>query len=294
MKQLRILTSCLLFSLIWIKSSLLHAQTEHYFLEKVTQDTISNYKLIVYYAEESVVYKPSNNHALYMQDGTWKSADSLVLHYDSWYQDRISIQHFDQTNIYVDKQLSLDEVQLENKTQIIGTYKDLKIKSSFELTPEYIWSGTLISFELPDNVKEVQEFKIRLRRRERGEVSIMPVLFMADSIDDPNKIYPYPKNKSYIVKDKLGRSFEWVSIPLNNNHTKFKNIIFAGFYGNKTDKVYHSNSGAKANTFLNYYIGRMYLDGRPESMDGTLWNNRLIYRSEDFYIPAVKIELVLY
>lgn len=295
MKQLRVLIFCLLFSLIGAKSSLLYAQTEHYFLEKMTQDTITNYKLIVYHTEESVVYKPSNNHALYMQEGTWKSADSLVLHYDSWYQDRISIQHFDQTNIYVDKHLSLDEVQLENKTQTIGTFNKLKSSLDLKLVPEYQLSGSLVSFELPDNTKAIQDFQLRIKRKERGEASIMPVLFMADSIDDPNKIYLYPKLEPYLVEDELTRRYQWISIPIKNDLTVFKKLIFAGFYGNKKDKIFYNFAEARANTFQDYYPwGRVFLNGKPTRADGTIWDNRFIYRTEDYTVPAVKLKLLLY
>lgn len=296
MIRLRIVVLCLIFSLLGVKVSILHAQTEHYFLEKTTHDTITNYKLIVYHAEESAVYKPSENHALYMQDGTWKSADSLVLHYDSWYQDRISIQHFDQTNIYVDKHLSLGEVQLENKTQTIGTHNKAKIGVDYELIPTYQFWGEIVTFELPDNTKGIQDFQLRIKRKERGEASIMPVLFMADSINDPNKIYLYPEIEPYLVDEELTRRYQWISIPIKNDLTVFKKLIFAGFYGSKKDKVFYSFAEAKANTFLEDYRGRVYLDGNgsPISNDGTLWSNRLVYRSEDFYIPAVKLELVLY
>jgi|GEM_PF-3427620 len=294
MKQLRVLIFCLLFSLIGAKSSLLYAQTEHYFLEKMTQDTITNYKLIVYHTEESVVYKPSNNHALYMQEGTWKSADSLVLHYDSWYQDRISIQHFDQTNIYVDKHLSLDEVQLENKTQTIGTFNSLKSGVSFELLSGYLLNGRIVSFDLPDNTKAIQDFQLRIKRKKRGEASIMPVLFMADSIDDPNKIHLYPKIEPYLVEDKISRRYQWISIPINYESSVFKKQIFAGFYGNKKDKISYSVAEARANVLQDYYKGSIFLNGKPHRVDEVLWDNRYVYRREEYTVPAVKIELVLY
>lgn len=294
MKQLRVLIFCLLFSLIGIKSFLLYAQTEHYFLEKMTQDTITNYKLIVYHAEESVIYKPSNNHALYMQDGTWKSADSLILHYDSWYQDRISIQHFDQTNIYVDKHLSLGEVQLENKTQTIGTFNSLKSGVSFELLSGYLLNGRIVSFDLPGNTKAIQDFQLRIKRKERGEASIMPVLFMADSIDDPNKIYLYPKIKPYLVEDKISRRYQWISIPINYESSVFKKQIYAGFYGNKKDKISYSVAEARANVLQDYYKGSTYLNSKSQKADEVLWDNRYVYRREEYTVPAVKLELVLY
>ena len=294
MKQLRVLIFGLLFSLIGAKNALLHAQTEHYFLEKMTQDTITNYKLIVYHTEESVVYKPSNNHALYMQEGTWKSADSLVLHYDSWYQDRISIQHFDQTNIYVDKHLSLDEVQLENKTQTIGTFNSLKSGVSFELLSGYLLNGRIVSFELPDNTKAIQDFQLRIKRKKRGEASIMPVLFMADSIDDPNKIHLYPKIEPYLVEDKISRRYQWISIPINYESSVFKKQIYAGFYGNKKDKISYSVAEARANVLQDYYKGSTFLNGKPHKTDEVSWDNRYVYRQEEYTVPAVKLELVLY
>ena len=295
MKQLRAIVCCLFLSLVGLVNSSLYAQNEHYFLNKETQDTIARYKLLVYYSSDSVVYKPKTNHALYLKDKDFKNADSLVLHYDSWYKEHLLKEDFNQTNIYVNKQLPLEEVILESKSQTIGTFNKLKSSLDLKLVPEYQLSGSLVSFELPDNTKAIQDFQLRIKRKERGEASIMPVLFMADSIDDPNKIYLYPKLEPYLVEDELTRRYQWISIPIKNDLTVFKKLIFAGFYGNKKDKIFYNFAEARANTFQDYYPwGRVFLNGKPTRADGTIWDNRFIYRTEDYTVPAVKLKLLLY
>src|SRR5690625_4285490 len=95
----------------------------------------------------------------------------------------------------------------------------------------------------------------------------MPVLFMADSIDDPNKIYLYPKLEPYLVEDELTRRYQWISIPVKNDLTVFKKLIFAGFYGNKKDKIFYNFAEARANTFQDYYPwGRVSLNVNPHGL----------------------------
>lgn len=293
MKQLRAIVCCLFLSLVGLVNSSLYAQNEYYFLNKETQDTIARYALLVYYSSDSVVYKPKINHALYLKDKDFKNADSLVLHYDSWYKEHLLKEDFNQTNIYVNKQLPLEEVILESKSQTIGTFNKAKYGVDYRL-PEYEFSGNVISIELPENTKVIQDFQLRIKRKERGEASIMPVLFMADSIDDPSKIYLYPKFEPYLVEKELTRRYQWISVPINKDFTEFKKYIFAGYYGNKKDKVTYARAKAKANSFHKYYRGSVFDTGKPTRADGVLWDDRFIYRTEEYTVPALKLKLLLY
>ncbi|MFD2697938.1 hypothetical protein ACFSQ0_08045, partial [Mesonia sediminis] len=59
-----------------------------------------------------------------------------------------------------------------------------------------------MSFELKQPI-EIESFSILIHKNKVENSVFVPVLFLADSLYDPNKIYVYPKGKLLTLKDKF-------------------------------------------------------------------------------------------
>ena len=271
MNKLTILV--LLFFLF--KVNLTTAQKYYYFLTSNDFDTISNYSLKLYNHTKAKTYLPNKNNSVTVDLEIIKKADSIVLHFDYWYKEKILKKKFNKNTIYLNKQLYLEEVVVEKKeTKTIGTFnKNFRgIKSNYGV-------GNLISFNL-EQAKKIESFNILIFKNKVENSVFIPVLFMADSIDDPNKIHLYPKGKSFVLQEKFKK--KWVNIPIKKYSSKMKSKIFAGRIAENSNIVF-GVARAKKNTFLEAYLG-------STRNVKEMWN-KYISREENFYVPAVRIQL---
>ncbi|WP_394907454.1 hypothetical protein [uncultured Mesonia sp.] len=271
MNKLTILV--LLFFLF--KVNLTTAQKYYYFLTSNDLDTISNYSLKLYDHTNTKTYLPNKNNSVTVDLEKINKADSIVLHFDYWYKEKIQKKKFNKNTIYLNKQLYLDEVVIKKETKTIGTFnKNFRgIKSNYGI-------GNLISFNL-EQAKKIESFNILIFKNKVENSVFIPVLFMADSIDDPNKIHLYPKGKSFVLHEKFKK--KWVNIPIKKYSSKMKSKIFAGRIAENSNIVF-GVARAKKNTFLDCYLGN-------SKNVKKIWQ-KYIYREEDFYTLAIKIKIV--
>ncbi|WP_394907448.1 hypothetical protein [uncultured Mesonia sp.] len=265
----------LVFLFLLLTFNLVSAQKHYYFVSNNDFDTISNYKLKVYNQTDPIIYLPGKNNALDLSLEKIEKADSIVLYFDYWYQEKIPKRKFDKNLIYINKQLYLEEVVVEKKeTKTIGTFnkntKGINTQNS---------RGDIVSFELKQPI-EIESFSILIHKNKVENSVFVPVLFLADSLYDPNKIYVYPKGKLLTLKDKFRKA--WINIPLEKYAGKMKSQIFAGYIA-KSSNIVFGVARAKKNTFLEAYLG-------STRNVKEMWN-KYISREENFYVPAVRIQL---
>ncbi|MGM0635059.1 MAG: hypothetical protein ACQESK_03255 [Bacteroidota bacterium] len=274
-----------LLVLILLVCTTISAQETYHFLDKNTSDTIRYYKLLLYENEQLETYKPNHNHKIKVEKERLEKADSIVLNYDAWYNEKIAKSRFSEQQILVDKQLDLDEVVVSHKkTKIIGSH--LGKKSGIRVVDRVL--GYLVQFKLDLPILKIKKFSIYIRRNKEKNSSFTPVLFAADSINDPNKTHLYPENKGFELEKKFRK--EWITVLEDKEVHVNKKYIFGGYKTSQSNFVmgtsYHG-----ANTFVDDYSGSFFV---RKGENKFRWSNSRVYRIEDYNIPAVKIELITY
>lgn len=264
----------LTLTLFLFANQLANAQGPHYFVTNTGLDTLSQYKVKLYHQSEVTTYVPTKNNVVFVNMKKIKRSDSIVLYFDAWYKEKIPKNEFEEAIIHIDKQLYLAEVVIKRETKTIGTFnKNLRSMGSRNSR------GDLVAFRL-NQPSKIESFKILIHKNKVKNSGFVPVLFMADSIHDPQRIYLYPKGKLLILKEKFRE--EWIEIPIEEYSGTIKSQIFAGYIA-KNSYIIFGTARAQTNTFLESYIGN------TRNVYET-WNE-YVSRIEDFYVPAVKIEL---
>ncbi|MGM0635672.1 MAG: hypothetical protein ACQESK_06370 [Bacteroidota bacterium] len=274
-------------ALILLVCTTISAQETYHFLDKNTSDTIKYYKLLLYENEQLETYKPNHNHKIKVEKERLEKADSIVLNYDAWYNEKIAKSSFSKQQILVDKQLDLDEVVVSHKkTKTIGSH--LGKKSGVRNLGKA--GGSLVQFKLDSSAVKIEKFSILIRRNKEKNSSFIPVLFAADSINDPNKTHLYPENEGFELENKFRK--EWITVLQDKKVYVSKKFIYAGYKTNVNSvEIIMGTSYHEANTFVDDYSGSFFI---RKGENKFRWSNSRAYRIEDYYIPAVKIELITY
>lgn len=231
------------------------AQESYTFITSDNLDTLSNYKLVLYQQADSTIYLPKKDNRVHIHSKKIKEADSIFLYFDYWYKEKISKKDFDKPNIYVDKQLYLKEVVLEKKIKEIGSFneKSENIREGSNL-------GSLVGFQLGE-VSKISAFKILISNKKTNS-SFIPVLFIADSLHDPNKIHIYPDMELFTVEKKTRN--KWLNIPIEEYSGPMKSKIYAGYFSKGFDIVF-KHTKFKSNTYFDSYSGGIYRVGEKWS-----------------------------
>ncbi|WP_196890154.1 hypothetical protein [Aureivirga sp. CE67] len=275
----------ILFLFITLKN---YAQNEFVFINDGNDKVIENYSLSVYVNEKETKHIPDANFKIKLEKKTIRKADSIILKFDSWYKEKLTQKAFRKEKIYVNKQIALGEVFIDNKEYTIGTYHKgfLRLKYNYKGHSAY-GIGQVISFPIDTDVL-VKKMFLRIGATFHEETKILPVLFLADSINDVNKIHIYPVHKPFIIKGKIKR--KWVEFPIAQIKNTTKTKIFAGYMNYTRDKQLDiSTVSSKHNVFLDTFrISEKNItkDYKFVNLKSTRHHSRERYRP-----PAIKIVL---
>ncbi|WP_196895743.1 hypothetical protein [Aureivirga marina] len=255
------------------------AQNTFHFVNDEKLDTISYYSLHIYSKNKEKKLLPNENNGIELTKKIIRKADSIVIHFDSWYKENIPKKAFHNSLIFIRKQLYIGEVELNsNKIQTLGTINNLYKKGHY-----YGYEiGSLNSFPI-DTLIKIKKFSIYIRNTKYKNSELIPEIFVADSLNDPNKIYLYPHQKIMKINRKI--KHEWFDIPIKTFVNKNKSKIFMGFVSHTNFTIAFGRVYLENNIFLNNFSGRLGLYGNE------IWYGKQRFSiMKRFGIPAVKIE----
>ena len=255
------------------------AQKTYHFINDEKLDTISNYTLHIYTEGKEEKYLPERDKGIELTKKTIRKADSLVLHFDSWYKESLPKKAFRNTSIKARKQLYIGEVEIDSdKTQTLGTFNKIRKRRFYHA----LGSGGLVSFPI-DTATEIKKFSIYIRRAKYKKSKLIPELFLADSLNDPNKVYLYPHRK--VMKFEGKKRKEWLEIPIETYINTNKTKIFAGYVSHSYSDIQFGTSDVEGNSYLDNF------DGRLDAYFDDIWTNKRKLSAQKFCgIPVVKIE----
>ncbi len=271
----------LCFFFLFTISSQLAAQNKYFFINKNNGDTIKDYKLY-FYTKNKIKLVVSQKEMATINKSIITKFDSIIIRFDNWYKTSLQKTDFNSKNIFIGKGIPLKTVKISSQKDIvIGNYGEPYNHTGGVLGGTV---GDLLSFDISTTpMNKVSFIKYRVFKNRARNSKFIPILFIADSIRDPDKRYLYPKNMVYTVAKKMRK--EWLKIDINKKIPIHKKFLFVGYwrFHGKNLRFGRKNNHEDLKPYENYYKG--------SKNQYKKWTNikRFKLLTSEKYIPVIKV-----
>ncbi|MFD2696968.1 hypothetical protein ACFSQ0_03110 [Mesonia sediminis] len=201
-------------------------------------DAINEFQLFLYYKDSTEVLYNNNSNKLIIHKSQKKNLDSLFIHYDGFYSQKLELSELEKDSIILDKSLHLEEVIIKKKLnyEILGIRKEKRKINGFGGGTV---SGKLIQLNAEEYVNaKVKNINLYIKKGFTGfygnkhrsqNKNIQFLIFQSNSKNPNDSIINLLPNK-LIVNTKSIKN-DWLKVDLDNENIILKNYkyLYIGF-----------------------------------------------------------------
>lgn len=203
------------------------------------KNEINEFQLFLYYPDSTDVIYNNNSNTLFLKENYIKSLDSIFIHYDGFYSEKLKLSELEKDSIFLNKSLELEEVLISKKIHhdILGfKIKKRKMNSAAStVAQEHLVTIKLKEKDINSKIESINLFLLNSFRDLYGKKhtsknkNIEFLLFQSNS-ENPNdplvRLLPY---KFIINTENANKG--WLKINLKNESIKLLDLkyLFIGF-----------------------------------------------------------------
>ncbi|SHI84901.1 hypothetical protein SAMN04488096_10587 [Mesonia phycicola] len=228
----------ILFLIVGSNNEIFSQSQEKKFFDSFTNE-IKEYQLFLYYPDSTDVIYNSNSNKLIIDKDQKKNLDSVFIHYDGFYSQKLELSALEKDSIILDKSLHLEEVLISKKIHrdILGfkTKKRKMNSAASTVAQEHLVTIKLKEKDINSKIESINLFLLNSFRDLYGKKhssknkNIEFLLFQSNS-ENPNdplvSLLPY---KFIINTENANKG--WLKINLKNENIKLLHLeyLFIGF-----------------------------------------------------------------
>lgn len=223
---------------IWLFSFSVISQENEIQLFDEGKAEIKEFQLFLYYPDSTKVLYSNNSNKLLIDKSQKKNIDSIIIHYDGFYSQKLELTALERDSIILDKSLYLEEVIIEKKLnyEILGIRKKKRKISGFGGGTV---SGKLIQLNAEEYVgAKVKNINLCIKKGFTGyygikhrsqNKNIQFLIFQSNSKNPNDSIINLLPNK-LIVNTKSIKN-DWLKVNLDNENIILKDYkyLYIGF-----------------------------------------------------------------
>ncbi len=198
---------------------------------------VKEFQFFLYYPDSTEVLYSNNSNKFLIDKGQKKNIDSIIIHYDGFYSQKLELSALEKDSIILDKSLHLEEVIIEKKLnyEILGIRKKKRKINGFGGGTV---SGKLIQLNAEEyvgaRVKNInlyikKGFSLYGNRHRSQNKNIQFLIFQSNSKNPNDSIINLLPNK-LIVNTKSIKN-DWLKVNLDNKNIILKDYkyLYIGF-----------------------------------------------------------------
>lgn len=223
---------------IWLFSFSVISQENEIQLFDEGKAEIKDFQLFLYYPDSTKVLYSNNSNKLLIDKSQKKNSDSIIVHYDGFYSQKLELSALEKDSIILDKSLHLEEVIIEKKLnyEILGIRKKKRKINGFGGGPV---SEKLIQLNAEEYVgAKVKNINLYIKKGFTGYYAIKHrnqnkniqfLIFQSNSKNPNDSIINLLPNK-LIVNTKSIKN-DWLKVNLDNENIILKDYkyLYIGF-----------------------------------------------------------------
>lgn len=223
---------------IWLFSFSVISQENEIQLFDEGKAEIKEFQLFLYYPDSTKVLYSNNSNKLLIDKSQKKNIDSITIHYDGFYSQKLELSALERDSIILDKSLHLEEVIIEKKLnyEILGIRKKKRKINGFGGGTV---SGKLIQLNAEEYVgAKVKNINLYIKKgftgyygnRHRSQNKNIQFLIFQSNSKNPNDSLINLLSNKLIVNTKSIKN-DWLKVNLDNENIILKDYkyLYIGF-----------------------------------------------------------------
>lgn len=224
--------------LLFIIPTILTSQNTEILLYDNNHKAINEYQIFLYYPKSTEVLYSTDSNKIVLNNNHIKDLDSVYIHYDGFYSQKLKTSELEKNSIILDKSLELAEVLISNNTKVytLGVKeKKRKIKSQSRSNTQ----KNILQIEASDySGAKIKNINLFLTREFRGfygnkhtnkNKNIEFLLFQSNSEDPNEELESLLKNKIILNTENSKKGWLSVNLEKHNIYLKDYKFLYIGF-----------------------------------------------------------------
>lgn len=275
----------IIISLLLI-SSHLFSQSGKVFLVDENKNDVSNFEVLIF-TKDSVIINKSISNNYFKLNNKLKDIDSITVKFNFFFNQKINLKDLKVNDtVFLNSTISLKEVVIKgSKKTFIGTFNGSKRKlTTLGTSKSLIRLDVSEYIEASINSVNIYLFKnfSRDNKRYSSKNKTLQIHLFQSSLSPNDSIIDLLKKPLIVNTEELKTG--WLKVDLKKMNLEIQDLkyLFLG-YSCINEELGVGTVKAEKNENIENYIGT----------ESNGWTNEFYFRSENYRIPAIRVELEL-